>query len=77
MNRFIIINELAGKRALKSSCSSPLSSPPPCNLLGSYILVGLCILARADGRGAEVVSQRKPDSYLNVSGVFSQGTKAV
>lgn len=70
MNRFIIINELVEKRALKSSCSSPVCSPSPCNLLGSYILVGLCILARTDGCGAELASQRKQTlTYMPV--VFS------
>lgn len=75
MNRFIIINELAEKRALKSSCSSPVCSPSPCNLLSSYILVDLCILVRSEGRGAEIASQRKPGSHLHASGVFVKGLK--
>lgn len=77
MNRFIIINELAERGALKSSCSASASSPSACNLLGLYISVGSCILARDDGQQAEIASQRKPGSHLHASGGFSQGTKPV
>lgn len=64
MNRFIIINELAEKRALKSSCSSPVSSPSACNSLDSYVFVGFLHFGKSDGCGAGIASQRK--TYMPV-----------
>lgn len=34
-------------------------------------------MATTDERGAEIASQRKPNSHLHASGVFSQETKTV
>lgn len=74
MNRFIIINELAEKRALKSSCSSPVSSPSACNLLDSYIFVGFLHF----GRSSWVWGWNSiPEENLHASGGFSQWNKTV